>query len=139
MIKIRRATPNDSPNVFRLSQNLATSFKVNKIAFSKIYLEIIEEKNTSLFVAELKNEIIGYCLAFHHFAFYANGNVTWIEEIMVDEKHRSKGVGSQLIRETEELAKLQGSKLISLATRRASDFYKKIGYEESASYFRKIL
>jgi hypothetical protein len=33
----------------------------------------------------------------------------------------------------------RGSKLVALATRRASDFYKAIGYEESASYFKKTL
>jgi len=39
----------------------------------------------------------------------------------------------------ESISKEKGSKLIALATRRAANFYKKNGYEESAAYFRKLL
>ncbi|RCW40326.1 hypothetical protein DFP97_1363 [Paenibacillus prosopidis] len=39
----------------------------------------------------------------------------------------------------EEKAAERGSKLIALATRRAGDFYKAIGYDESAIYFKKAL
>lgn len=39
----------------------------------------------------------------------------------------------------EEKAIERGSKLVALATRRASDFYKAVGYDESATYFKKIL
>ena len=36
--------------------------------------------------------------------------------------------------EGEEVAKL-----VALATRRAAEFYRSVGYEESATYFRKLL
>lgn len=39
----------------------------------------------------------------------------------------------------EEKAMERGSKLVALATRRASDFYRAIGYDESATYFKKAL
>ena len=39
----------------------------------------------------------------------------------------------------EAWAKEREVKQIALATRRASDFYKALGYEESAVYFRKLL
>ena len=39
----------------------------------------------------------------------------------------------------EAWAKNEGAVLAALATRRASSFYTAIGYEESASYFRKLL
>ncbi len=58
---------------------------------------------------------------------------------MVDENYRSLGVGQKLMKEIESSAKDTKSKLIALATRRAENFYKKAGYEESAVYFRKLI
>jgi len=39
----------------------------------------------------------------------------------------------------EAWAKARGAKMVALATRRASSFYLELGYEESATYFRKLL
>jgi hypothetical protein len=39
----------------------------------------------------------------------------------------------------EEWAKSKGAVLSTLATRRAARFYQAIGYEESATWFRKLL
>jgi hypothetical protein len=43
------------------------------------------------------------------------------------------------MREFEEWARSRGSRLVALATRRATDFYLSLGYEESATYVRKLL
>jgi N-acetylglutamate synthase-like GNAT family acetyltransferase len=138
-MKIRNATNNDYNFIYKLAKKLATSFEINENKFKNIYPKIIADKNISLIVAEINDQIVGYCLAFHHLTFYATGNVTWIEEIIVDENFRQKGIGSKLMQEIEKSAKLMNSKLIALATRRSSGFYKKSNYEESATYFRKLL
>ena len=39
----------------------------------------------------------------------------------------------------EQWAAVRDCALIALATRRAAPFYRALGYEESAAYFRKIL
>lgn len=39
----------------------------------------------------------------------------------------------------ERWAAAEGCALVALATRRAAPFYRAIGYEESAVYFRKLL
>lgn len=136
---IRNATNKDAEQVLELVKKFATSFKTDKGKFYKIYPEIVGDKNISFVVAEEDNQIIGYCLSFHHLAFYANGYVSWVEEIMVDENYRSKGIGKKMMEEIERIAKSRDSKLIGLATRRAANFYEKIDYEESAIYFRKLL
>ena len=136
---IRKTTNKDAEQVLEIVKKFATSFKTDKEKFYKIYPEIVGDKNISFVVAEEDNQIIGYCLSFHHLTFYANGYVSWVEEIMVNENYRSKGVGKKMMEEVERIAKSMDSKLIGLATRRASNFYEKIGYEESATYFRKLL
>lgn len=71
--------------------------------------------------------------------FNANGRVSWIEEIMAAESRRRQGIGRALMDEFEKWARSRGSKLIGLATRRAAPFYDALGYEASATYYRKIL
>jgi len=39
----------------------------------------------------------------------------------------------------EQWAAARDCALVALATRRAAPFYRALGYEESASYYRKIL
>ena len=39
----------------------------------------------------------------------------------------------------EQWAAAEGCTLVALATRRAAPFYRALGYEESAIYFRKVL
>ena len=57
------------------------------------------------------------------------------KEITVEESLRNSGVGKALMERFEEW----GRKLVALATRRAASFYKGIGYDESATFLRKLL
>ncbi|HTE86145.1 MAG TPA: GNAT family N-acetyltransferase, partial [Dehalococcoidia bacterium] len=91
-----------------------------------------------LLVAEA-GTAIGYLLGFAHDTFYANGPVAWVEELMVGESWRRQHVGQRLIQEFEAWAANRGCRLVALATRRAEPFYKSLGYEDSATYFRRLL
>lgn len=135
----RNATLQDEDAVFTLATSLATSFILNKEGFSRIYFDILNNTNADIIVAESDSGIIGYVLAFHHTTFYANGVISWVEELFVTEKYRRMKIGQKLMDLIERQALERGSKLIALATRRASDFYKFIGYDESATYFKKLL
>ena len=82
---------------------------------------------------------IGYLLGFRHLTFYANGPVGWVEEVVVRDEDRGQGTGRILMSAFEQWATAQGCALVALATRRAGPFYRALGYEESATYFRKVL
>jgi GNAT superfamily N-acetyltransferase len=138
-INYREAVPQDEDEVFALAASLATSFKLNKRDFYVTFQSLLKDSNADLIVAEQESRIIGYVLAFHHSTFYANGIVSWVEEIFVLEDFRGKNVGKKIMNIIEMNANNRGSKLIALATRRAGEFYKAIGYEESATYFKKNL
>jgi GNAT superfamily N-acetyltransferase len=70
---------------------------------------------------------------------YANGPVAWVEEVFVRGQDRGRGVGGALMSEFERWAAARDCALVALATRRAAPFYRALGYEDSAVYFRKIL
>ncbi len=100
---------------------------------------LVDDPSAHLCVAVVKEEVIGYVFAFSHNTFYANGCVAWVEEIMVDSNSRKQGVGKALVQSVEEWATIQDCRIIALATRRAESFYEAIGYEASATYFRKLI
>jgi GNAT superfamily N-acetyltransferase len=81
----------------------------------------------------------GYLLGFRHLTFYANGPVGWVEEVVVRDQDRGRGIGRVLMDAFEQWAAAEACTLIALATRRAAPFYRALGYEESAAYFRKVL
>jgi GNAT superfamily N-acetyltransferase len=135
---VRDATLGDADSVFGLVRGFATSFAPERRAFDRSLEAIIPEESASLKVAECDGEIGGYCLGFDHYAFYANGRVSWVEEIMVRTDLRRRSVGHALMSDFEAWASGRGSRLVGLATRRAAPFYKALGYEESAMFLRKL-
>ena len=70
---------------------------------------------------------------------YLVGLGGWVEEITVKKPVRRRGVGKALMENFEEWSRSRGNKLVALAIRRATAFYASIGYEESATFFRKLL
>lgn len=118
---------------------MATTFDIEEGAFSVSFQSHVRDEASSIAVAELDGEVVGYCLGYDRYAFHANGRVSWVEEIFVLEEHRQRGVGKALMAHFERWSRRRGSKLVALATRRAAAFYQAIGYEESAEYYRKLL
>ena len=92
-----------------------------------------------LCVAESDEVVIGYIVATSHLTLFADAPVCWVEEVMVSPQHRRAGVGAALMNAAERWAEEMGAAYVSLATRRAADFYRALRYEESAVFFKKPL
>jgi len=136
---VRQATADDADALFGLAESFARSFRPQRDAFLGCLERLLRDDTAWLSVAECSGTVVGYCLGFDHDAFYANGRVSWVEEIMVTPDFRRQGIGRALMTAFEEWARSRGSKLVGLATRRAAFFYSALDYEESAVYFRKVL
>jgi GNAT superfamily N-acetyltransferase len=136
---IRNATAADADALFELARQLATSFRPQREAFEQCLREVATDPSAWLAVAERDGTVLGYCLGFDHVAFYANGRVAWVEEIVVRPEWRRSRLGARLMTAFEDWARSRGARLVALATRRAAPFYTALGYEESAAYFRKLL
>jgi GNAT superfamily N-acetyltransferase len=128
MLTIRPAELTDSEALFSLAS-----------AFESALAALLQSSDACIVVAAESGRGVGYVLGFDHYTFYANGRVAWVEEIMVSEPVRRRGVGRQLMERFEQWARSRQATLIALATRRAAPFYQRLGYGESATYFRKLL
>ena len=136
-LKIREAKITDKDDLFILAKNLATSFTVQKYEFEDSLKNVIDDNSSIILCAEIDNKCVGYILAFYHYAFYANGKVGWIEELMVQENYRSMDIGKKLVQKVEDWGREKEVALVAMATRRAGGFYEKLGYEKSATYYKK--
>jgi GNAT superfamily N-acetyltransferase len=136
---IRPAEGRDADAVFALARELAITFAVDRPGFDHGFAAIAAAPGTHLLVADLDGAVCGYLLGFVHPTFYANGPVAWVEELMVDETVRRRGVGAALMAAFEDEALADGARLVALATTRAAAFYTAIGYDRRAEYFRKHL
>ena len=70
-----------------------------------------------------------------------NSKTLWIEELGVNEKYRKNGIGKQLMKKAEEMAKKLGCKRIELNcwnfNQNAVNFYKAFGMDSQRIIFEK--
>ncbi len=112
-------------------------------AFEASLATILADDRQLVLVAEPDSASVGglagYLYGLTHPAFHANGDIGWIEELYVDERLRGTGLGRRLMGAFEQWGiESVGAAYFAVATRRAGDFYRSIGYAESASYFKKV-
>lgn len=136
---IRRATAADADAIWPLTREFAASFTPDRNAFDKTFAGLVERDDAFLAIGTTASGAVGYVLAVAHPTLFANAPVVWVEELMVSEVERRSGIGRALMDAVETWARDRGAAYVSLATRRASDFYLALGYDESATFFRKLL
>jgi GNAT superfamily N-acetyltransferase len=138
-ITVRPAETTDAAALLSLASSFTTSFTVDAERFGIQLGAILSDPASALSVAVAEAEVVGYVAASLHPTLYANGPVGWIEELMVHPAHRRVGVGQLLVSTVERWAQARGAVMVSLATRRAVEFWSAAGYEASATYFRRRL
>lgn len=135
---IRPAIEADSNLIFSMASTLAQSFDVAGHHHYSDFVRILNDPNYVLLVIRVDERIVGYIFGNIHYAFYAAGNIAWIEELYIDDSFRGQSLGTKLINRFESIVIDKSVRLISVATRRASSFYLKNGYIPSAEYYRKV-
>ena len=133
---IRPAQANDANAVFALLVEFAMSYVSERAAFDRHYPELLESKSADLLVAEKDGQVAGYALDFDLLTLFANGVVTELQELMVEPKQRGQGIGVSLVKEAITRAKARGSVEVTVPTRRAGEFYKRLGFKDTADYFK---
>lgn len=93
-----------------------------------------------VFVGELGTEMIGMIGMISNHNLH-DGFTTYIEHVVIDEKHHGKGYGTKLIKFAEKRAREEGCKLIELDTdigaEGAERLYVKNGYVVVGKYYQK--
>lgn len=136
--RVRAATLEDEWELWPLAFALATSYRPTRDRFRESLRGILHDPHATVLVAVDEGEVAGYVHVLTHEASHADGAIGWVEELMVREDRRGSGSGRALMRAAERWAREQsGIAYLAVATRRAEGFYRSIGYEDSATYFKK--
>jgi ribosomal protein S18 acetylase RimI-like enzyme len=94
--------------------------------------EVIESQSNSFFVAKDGNRIVGMItLIIYRIPVWKKG---WIEDVVVDEKYRGKGIATKLINMAIEHAQVNGVLSLNLTSssekENANRLYIKLGFEK---------
>jgi (aminoalkyl)phosphonate N-acetyltransferase len=139
---VRRANEADNNSVYELLNQLKGS-QHNREAFEQNYLKNINDPLVHYLVAEQEFVVIGF-ISLHVQRILHHSNRTGeIQELIIDENHRGKGIGKVLMEKVELLAKELNLEEVELTTRihrtDAQEFYKSLGYTNSHLKFVKEL
>jgi len=140
MIAIRHAITTDARELAELVAAFPTPTPPDAHAFSHALEAKLSDSRSCLLVAEEDGgRLMGYVAGHCHDTFYAGGQTAWVDEILVVEPARSRGIGKRLMQAFEAWAHARKCVLVSLATRGAAGFYGRLGYESKAAYYKKYL
>lgn len=135
---IREATIDDASQLWPLAAALATSYRPTRSRFVESLGRISADPQAAVLVATDADCLVGYVHVLTHEAFHADGAIGWVEELMVAPDRREAGAGRALMAAAEAWARERSDiAYMAVATRRAQGFYTSVGYEESATYFKK--
>jgi len=137
--RIRPAEPRDAESLFALLKQFATSYQPRRAAFDAALPQLLASPTVDLLVAEQRGQVVGYALAHSMLTLYANGAVVELQELMVAPEHRKRGIGRQLVESILDRAARSGAAEATVPTRRARDFYLRLGFEETATYLKRTL
>jgi GNAT superfamily N-acetyltransferase len=139
-LEIRPARAADREAFWPLLGALAITFEPERAAFDAAFAALLAEPDTLVLVARVPElGVVGYLVAYRQITLLANGPAVWVGELIVDDRVRRGGVGRALMARAEDWSREQGAAQVALATSRADDFYRALGYTDAAVYFRKKL
>ncbi len=97
--------------------------------------KVVRSKDTFLFFAIEDDEVLGtLTLVFYQLP---SGLKAWIEDVIVDENARGRGVATSLIKHALQIASGEGAKKVDLTSRpyrvAANRLYQKMGFEKRDS------
>lgn len=109
----------------------------------EIYNDMLQDEQYLIIVAKEGNEIIGSVFGVCCKSIAVGGNpFLVIEDVIIKDKLRGKGIGKKLMNTLEEFAKANHcvySILVSSDYRKkAHEFYEKLGFVEGVRGFRKM-
>jgi N-acetylglutamate synthase-like GNAT family acetyltransferase len=140
-VTIRNARPRDAGVLAQLLVQLG--YPTSTEAVSARMARLAASTADRLVVAELDNEVVGVASLHLSLSVEHDEPAAKLSAIVVDERHRGRGVGEALVKALEAEARERGCALIFLTTaerrKDAHAFYRRLGFQETGRRFAKSL
>ncbi|MCX8196164.1 MAG: GNAT family N-acetyltransferase [Acidilobaceae archaeon] len=122
---VRKAKVIDAEKIYRIHLKSLTGLDREALSWFEELLRL-RSRSVKVLVAEKGGEVVGFSIA------YRRRNKAYLDSIAVEPKERGKGVGSALLRATEEELAKDGAEEVSLGVKEdnysALHFYLNHGY-----------
>jgi GNAT superfamily N-acetyltransferase len=124
----------DFSEIFVLLKQLWRYKTFNKAKMRKIFAKGLDYKHQEYAIARYDTKIIGFAALTIKNSLWDEGNLCYIDVIVVDQKYRRKGVGKKLLDAITKIAHKSLCKRIELDTaffrKDAHKFYKALGFKD---------
>ena len=132
-VQIRYAQRADLPTILAFVKELALFEKAPDAITAKLddYESAFETGLIGALIGEVKGEVAGIALYYETFSTW-KGKMLYLEDFIVSENMRGKGIGRKIFERVIDEAKLRSCKMMKLQVldwnTKAVDFYKKYGF-----------
>jgi GNAT superfamily N-acetyltransferase len=140
----------DESDIDELVSLLSDLFTIEKdfnpdLSKQKTGLNLLVKNHTSATIQVAKNasgKVIGMVTAQLVISTAQGAASAWVEDMVVDEKHRGQGIGRQLLQRTLDWAKEHGATraqlLVDLENTEALGYYKHLKWESTQLQARRV-
>ena len=141
-MEIRKIVLNDLDEIFNLLNQLYDN-KLNYEKFKEIYKMKLNDKNSYYIVAIENNKIIGVLTLELQIKLHRAKKQSFIEDLIVDESYRNRGIGKALLQNAVNYAKNNDCEVIELTSyinnEKAHKFYQNNGFIKHSYKFKQYL
>jgi GNAT superfamily N-acetyltransferase len=135
---VRRAKVGDGPTVFNLLAQLGEQYTPDRAVFDVAFEDAVADSDDHiLYVVDDGDAVVGYALATIARLFYTNGDTAQLQELVVDDRSRGKGIGSLLVSAIEDECQSRGVRQLTVATLKSASFYERLDYRSTADFLKK--
>ena len=131
---LRAARPEDASRISVLLEQLGWA-----VTPDKVVAELSASPTTEIVVAESDGDVVGLIAVTTRRQFQRAGNLITIDTLVVDEAHRSHGIGERLVGVALEAAARCSAQVVEAVShlRRvdARRFYERLGFDVTSNYF----
>ncbi len=141
-MEIRKIVLNDLDEIFNLLNQLYKN-QLNYEKFKEIYKMKLNDKNSYYIVAIENNKIIGVLTSELQIKLHRAKKQSFIEDLIVDESYRNRGIGKALLQNAVDYAKNNDCEVIELTSyinnEKSHKFYQNNGFNKNSYKFKKYL
>lgn len=143
MVELRRAMATDFADVLPLFRQLWPSKPINEERLREVFLRVVADPSRQYLCATANGAVVGLGSLTVKDNLWQEGKIAFVEELVVREDMRGKGIDTQLLNRLVLSAREAGCRRVELDSalhrKEAHKFYEQHGFESRALLFSKPL